>query len=273
MANADNVGGTTGPSELELLKTKARRLGIQFSNNIGLETLREKVREKMAEIAEPAEAAPTPKAAPVKEPVVEPVEQELPNPLGSPDEAGKDDDLEVIETPEELTETQTNLSRLEQMAEEEAFVAPTPSRGVISGSGRTAKGKTPTLAAYLHQEQMKLVNVRIQNMDPKKTDLQGEIITVANRYVGNVKRFIPFGETTDNGWLIPYILYKELKSRRFLHISEKKDPNTKKMRTVKRWVKEFAIELLPLPTEADLRRLAVQQAAAGSIDQSSDEIL
>lgn len=57
-------------------------------------------------------------------------------------------------------------------------------------------------------EQTRLIRVRIQNLDPKKKDLPGEIITVANEYMGTIKKFVPFGEATDNGYHIPYCIYE-----------------------------------------------------------------
>ena len=63
--------------------------------------------------------------------------------------------------------------------------------------------KPLTLRQYLQAEQMKLVRCRITCMDPKKADLTGEIFTVANEYLGTVRKFVPFGEITDNGYHIP----------------------------------------------------------------------
>lgn len=263
----------SGPSELELLKNRARLLGVEFSNNIGLDTLRERVNAKIVEIdgddAVLVQAAqPTTPAAPVPGPT---------NPLGSNEEAGAgfDDDIEeepeVEEAPAPVNAPKT---RLDTLADTAGFVAPQKSSSTALGGPSTVKsGKTPTLRQHMYNEQMKLVNVRIQCMDPKKADLQGEILTVANKYLGNVKHFVPFGEQTDDGWLIPNIIYKELNRRRFLSISTTKDRQTKQLKTTKRWLKEFAIEVLPLPTEAELARLAAAQAAAGSIDSTSENLL
>src|SRR5690606_16593664 len=45
------------PDELTLLKQRAKTMGIIFSNNIGLETLKEKIAEKQAETEKAAENA------------------------------------------------------------------------------------------------------------------------------------------------------------------------------------------------------------------------
>ena len=43
------------PSELDLLKQRATLMGIAFSNNIGEETLRQRIADKQAELREKAE--------------------------------------------------------------------------------------------------------------------------------------------------------------------------------------------------------------------------
>lgn len=109
-------------------------------------------------------------------------------------------------------------------------------------------------------EQTRLIRVRIQNLDPKKKDLPGEIITVANEYMGTIRKFVPFGEATDNGYHIPYCIYVFLKNRKFLNIRV----SNKGKKIEQAWVREFAIEELPPLTQEDLDKLAAAQTAAGS---------
>lgn len=111
-------------------------------------------------------------------------------------------------------------------------------------------------------EQTRLIRVRIQNLDPKKKDLPGEIITVANEYMGTIRKFVPFGEATDNGYHIPYCIYEFLKNRKFLNIRVTK--NGKNIEQA--WVREFAIEELPPLTREDLDKLAAAQTASGSLN-------
>lgn len=115
------------------------------------------------------------------------------------------------------------------------------------------------------QEQTRLVRLRITNLDPKKKDLHGEILTVANSYMGTIRKFVPFGEVTDNGFHVPYCIYKMMEDRRFLDIRTKRDPRTGAITTKTQYVKEFALDVLPPLTEEELARLANQQAAAGTI--------
>lgn len=183
---------TTQPSELEVLKTRAKLIGVTFSNNISVDTLREKIKEKLEGNSD------SPKA-------------------------------------------EVNALTMEA----------------------TSK-PTPSLRDYLIAEQMKLVRVRITNMDPKKKDIPGEIITVANEYLGTVSKYIPFGEVTDNGYHIPQCLFTELESRRFLNIRVIKDTRTGTNRVETTNAREFALEVLPPLTKDELKDLAIAQAAAGT---------
>lgn len=195
---------TGGPSEAELLaalKQKAATMGITHSNNIGIDALRKKINEKLAE----------------------PENQPMPDPDPTP------------------------------------MVAP----------AAPAEPKVMTRADIIKKqraEQMRLVRVRIANMNPSKADLHGEIVTVRTKYLGIIKKFVPFGEATDNGYHIPYILYQELKDRKFLQTTVKKSRNGAQMLPKTRWVPEFNLEVLPDLTPKELEKLAAQQAAAAGLD-------
>lgn len=125
--------------------------------------------------------------------------------------------------------------------------------------------KKMTLGQKIRQEQLRLVRVRIQNLDPKKKDLPGEIITVANEYMGTVRKFVPFGEATDEGYHIPYCIYEFLKNRKFQNIRVLKGKNGQP-RIEQGWIREFSIEVLPQLTQEELDRLASAQIAAGSLN-------
>lgn len=118
------------------------------------------------------------------------------------------------------------------------------------------------LRRRMYEENMALVRVRISNLNPAKKDIPGEFITVHNKYLGTVKKYIPFGEATDNGYHVPRILLETLKARKFLSMKTKRDRNTGNDLPVTQWVKEFAIEELPPLTKEELEQLARQQAAA-----------
>lgn len=180
------------PSELQVLKLRADQLGVPYSNNIGVETLRQRVADAMEG--------------------KKPEQTKSANPLG--------EDIPEVETPMQLR-------------------------------------------ARLMAEQLKLVRLRITNMDPKKKDLPGEILTVANEYIGTVRKYIPYGEQTDNGYHVPYCLYTLMESRRFQHIRITKKNGREFVETS--WAKEFSLEILPQLTPDELARLAASQSAAGGL--------
>jgi hypothetical protein len=146
-------------------------------------------------------------------------------------------------------------------AVEEPVMEPEPEETPIS--------KPMNARQQMLAEQMKLIRCRIVNLDPKKKDLPGEIISVANERLGNVRKFIPFGEATENGYHIPYVIYKLLKKRKFLQIRTRRDPRTGTNVTTQAWVTEFSIDVLDPLTKEQLRDLAQAQIAAGSIDNNS----
>ena len=193
--------GETAVDELALLKERAKQMGIPFSNNISLETLRKRISDKM-------EGKDVPEV----------------NPL-----TGDAEIAAITSAPVKLDAKQNALA----------------------------------LRKMMQREQMKLVRERITNMDPKKKDLPGEIWTVSNEYLGNVRKMIPYGEQTDEGFHIPYCLFRLLQSKRFLHIRTVKDRVTGVERQDKQWVKEFSLDVLPDLTKEELARLAAAQAAAG----------
>jgi hypothetical protein len=109
---------------------------------------------------------------------------------------------------------------------------------------------------------MKLVRLRITNMDPKKKELPGEIYTVANDVIGTIRKYVPFGEKTDEGYHVPYILYQMLKGRKFLSIRTVRGANGSE-RVEHTYANEFALEVLEPLTQDELNKLAAAQAAAG----------
>ena len=200
MSEENPLAEAEQPSELDVLKARAKMIGVTFSNNISVDTLREKIRAKLA---------------------------------------GESTD-EVVQ--------------------------PTVEVNALSPEN-TPKAKTPTLREYMASEQLKLVRLRITNLDPKKKDIPGEIITVANEYLGTVRKYVPFGEVSDIGYHVPYCIYTELESRRFLNIRTVKDPRTGTNSVQSTMAREFALEILPQLTKVELERLAATQAAAGTFSE------
>lgn len=123
------------------------------------------------------------------------------------------------------------------------------------------------------KEKMALVRIRIACMNPDKKNVPGEVITVSNKYLGNIKKFIPYGEESEEGWHVERVIYDDLNNRKFLEKGQRRDKRTGRMVPFARWRKEFAIEVLPQLTKDDLKILANQQAAAGSIDSADTSVI
>ena len=212
---------TAGPDELEILKGRARMMGIEFSNNIRVDTLRERIAAKLAE----GEA--------------------------------KTETVEVVAGP----------NPLEVVAPVVTAVAEQPAAQVTPTSPEAPPvSPVVSLRQQLVAEATKLVRVRITNMDPKKRDLHGEVLTVANEFIGTIRKFVPFGEQTDDGYHIPQCIFDMMSEKKFLDIRTPKDPKTGLPKVVTRWVREFALEVLPPLTPEELAQLAQAQLAAGGAD-------
>jgi hypothetical protein len=179
--------------EMTILKQRAQLMGVQFSNNIGLETLRERIRAKMEAI-------------------------------------------DQIENPKVPDVGETSI-----------------------------QPQAMTLREQLRRDELKLIRLRITNLDPNKKDLHGEIFTLANEYLGTVAKYIPYGEVTDQGYHVPYCIYRQLEQRKFLNIRVKKASNGQ-TKVESGWVKEFSLDVLPPLTPAELAKLANAQAAAGVLN-------
>jgi len=75
-----------------------------------------------------------------------------------------------------------------------------------------------------------------------------------------VRKHIPFGEATDNGYHIPMIIFNNLKSRRFQQVSTK-TVNGQIVMT-RRTAPEYSIDVMDPLTSEELSELGLKQAAA-----------
>lgn len=195
--------------EKEILMNRARMMDLKVSNNIGLDTLRERIAAAQAEKPETNVMAPT----------SEPKAQE-----------------------------------------------PTTQGNPLTGQPTGKPKRMKSLRQHMHDENMKLIRVRVTCMNPSKADLQGEIITVANEHLGTIRKFVPYGELTEDGYHIPYCIYKQMKNKQFWQKRTVKDRHTKTNRVETIPMKEFSIEVLAPLTQSELNQLATAQQAAGSFN-------
>lgn len=112
----------------------------------------------------------------------------------------------------------------------------------------------------MNEDEMFLVRLRISNLNPSKKDLEGEFFTVVNKYLGTVRKFIPYGEASDNGYHVPNIIYKEIKSRKFNSVRTKTING--QIHVIQKWVPEFALDVMEPLTLKEIKDLAASQAAS-----------
>ena len=153
----------------------------------------------------------------------------------------------------------------QKIAEKVAGAEPKAETKEVDENDLTEGQKAVRLRQQMQAEHMRLVRLRITNLNPNKKELRGEIFTVANRFLGIVKKFIPYGEATEDGYHVPHVIYEQLRERKFLSIRTYRDKTNGQIVVEQKWVPEFALEVLPQLTVEELKLLAAAQAAAGSI--------
>lgn len=258
--------------ELEVLKARAKMMGLTFSNNIGLEALRKKVNDKMSENEGVSGEGG---GHDDDDPVFEDDNASQNDGAGEQAQQQPQQGTDVQQDASSTSNTTANFSAADQAQLQALLEKQRQANGGVSkvnaltGEVQAAAGtpvKRKTLRQHLHDEEMKLVRVRIACLDPKKKDLQGEILTVANEYLGTVRKFVPYGDATDDGFHIPMCIYRFMEARKFQNIRTVKDRRTGQIRVDSSWQKEYALEVLPQLTEDEINRLALAQTAAGSVD-------
>ena len=119
------------------------------------------------------------------------------------------------------------------------------------------------LRQHLTKQALKLIRCRVFNNNPNKANLQGELFCVGNKYLGMVKKFVPFGEATEHGYHIPSIIFDNIKSRKYQQITTRKSrTNPGDVEIIRKQVPEYTLEILEPLTKEELAELALNQAAA-----------
>ena len=115
----------------------------------------------------------------------------------------------------------------------------------------------------IRSEALKLVRIRLTNMNPNKSDLPGDLYAVSNKFIGEVRKFVPYDpKFYVNGYHVPQCILDQLQAKKFISFRIVKDPSVPSgERTESLLVKEFAIEILPQLTEVELKKLAADQRA------------
>ena len=113
------------------------------------------------------------------------------------------------------------------------------------------------------QAAMKLVRVVVTPNDPGMVNYPGLIFTVGMSGINNgrmIKKFVPF--SNEDGWHVPTIILRQIESAEMQKFKTINRPNGEKV-LEPYLTKKFNVQILPDLTNAEIKRLADQQAAAG----------
>lgn len=179
----------------------------------------------------------------------------------------KDKIISAIEEKEKATDDVVLVSAEEE--EEEIQIAPIVknkySTEDLLKMDPNKEKDTSVRRLIIRAKSMKLSRVKIVNLNPADSVLTGTIVTVVNKYVGKVSKFIPFGDEMENGWHVPEILLNRLRDQTFPLRKEIKNSKfgVKQYKTV--MAKKYSIEVLPDLTKEEIEALAQRQTASNAI--------
>ena len=219
------------------LKEIASELGLGHFANIGLETLRGKIRDWCAEhgIAE-------------DDPILRGC---LDMPLDGPriDSKAQEEDAMIDSSSEGKSEPQKTsqafsekIEKLKHLTFEEAD-----------------RKQIETEEKSVWKKAMKLVRCQISCNNPNKTSYQGEIFSARNKFIPEVKKFIPFNVPTH----VPTILLNMIKEKQLQTFVTEKLPNGMQTKRSK-LVPEYSITILPPLTSEEFNAIRQKQLAEGN---------
>ena len=104
----------------------------------------------------------------------------------------------------------------------------------------------------------KLIRVIVRPLDPRRTQLDGELVMTGNSVIGTTGKFVPFNIET--GFHVPEIIYNALKDRTFTEFYTVEDAQGNE-HTKSRQKKAFLIEVLDPLTESEIREIKIRQQA------------
>ncbi len=127
--------------------------------------------------------------------------------------------------------------------------------------------------AIVRAKAMRLHRVKVHNLDPNDSALEGVIKTVYNKFTGKVTKYIPFGDENEHGWHVPEILLNVLKEEKYSMRKEVKQRGQVSSFGVKQYktvhLPKYNVEYLDALSKEEIAGLAQDQKARGAIDTSS----
>lgn len=173
----------------------------------------------------------------------------------------------------ENTDTQTD--EFEQLKQEADLLGITysPNIGFDTLRQRVNEKKltdNPTLPELTREEKIRraayaeahrLVRCVITCHNPAKQQTKDEHIIVSGEYFGTIKRQVPYGSKTSEGWHIENAIYKHLRDKKYQVIETGNNPNTGRPYQKSYETNEYTIIVLPPLTDEQMDTLKSQQAA------------
>jgi hypothetical protein len=233
LAPAEAIEAVTAMETVEQLREAATSINVTFSGNTGEATLRKKLMDTLKSDLNELEVDET---APDAE------EEEV------PDFGGEDTTEDEIQSTAGPAKTGPTMEEILKM-DPNQITDPQLLRQVVRAK-----------ALRLHR-------VKITNLDPSDSQLNGAIITAVNKFTGKVAKYIPFGdEEAPNGYHVPEILLNQLKNTKFPLRREIKGGAFGVKRYKTTMINKFNIETLPPLTKKEIEELANHQRASHAID-------
>ena len=235
LAPAEAIEAVTAMETVEQLREAATSINVTFSGNTGEATLRKKLMDTLKSDLNELELE-------VDETVPDAEEEEV------PDFGGEDTTEDEIQSTAGPAKTGPTMEEILKM-DPNQITDPQLLRQVVRAK-----------ALRLHR-------VKITNLDPSDSQLNGAIITAVNKFTGKVAKYIPFGdEEAPNGYHIPEILLNQLKNTKFPLRREIKGGAFGVKRYKTTMINKFNIETLPPLTKKEIEELANHQRASHAID-------
>jgi len=233
LAPAEAIEAVTAMETVEQLREAATSINVTFSGNTGEATLRKKLMDTLKSDLNKLE---------VDETVPDAEEEEV------PDFGGEDTTEDEIQSTAGPAKTGPTMEEILKM-DPNQITDPQLLRQVVRAK-----------ALRLHR-------VKITNLDPSDSQLNGAIITAVNKFTGKVAKYIPFGdEEAPNGYHVPEILLNQLKNTKFPLRREIKGGAFGVKRYKTTMINKFNIETLPPLTKKEIEELANHQRASHAID-------
>jgi hypothetical protein len=216
-------------TSIEPLRKLAKDMNVSFSGNTGIDTLRGKLTTYLSKFL-----------------------------MSNPDKREEFDEPDFVNTDDENLE-EIIVNKPKPRA---------PKQDLLSMDETTIEDIS-LRRQVIRAKALRLVRVKIQNLDPNDAVLSGAVISLQNKYTGKVAKYIPFGEESENGYHIPWMMYEYLKQWKFPLRKEQKGGQfgVKTYKTV--MVPKFNIEILNPLTMYEIEDLAKHQRAAQSIDTTA----